>query len=447
MDADELWVAEQFAATELGDARRSRRACRLALGMVQAPGKGIPVQTQSWGDCKAAYRLLHCADVKRDALLQPHLEHTRSVAAQMPVTLFVQDTTTLDFSQMEQAHGYGPIGNHAGSGLFAHNLLALTPSGQVLGLAAQLCWARRAGVTHKRTETRTQRYTRANKESEVWPKVLEAVGQVPQGCRWISIGDRGSDSFDYWSRAVSLGWQCLSRIFTNRRTAHNGHLLTQARALPVQGRLQLHQRARPGQAARTLHLNLAWREVQVLPTRNDPALAGLPPLAASVVRCWDARNDVEWLLLATWPINSFDDAAQCVLWYEQRWSIEEFHKCLKSGCNIERSQLKQAHAVEALLGFCSVVAVRLLALQRVARCCTDEAAAAHVDEDHLTVLCAKRNVEPQALTVQGYLREVARLGGFLARTHDGDPGWQTLWRGLTLLDAWVDGYQLAKKCG
>jgi hypothetical protein len=71
----------------------------------------------------------------------------------------------------------------------------------------------------------------------------------------------------------------------------------------------------------------------------------------------------------------------------------------------------------------------------------------HVDEDHLTVLCAKRNVEPQALTIQGYLREVARLSSFLARTHDGDPGWQTLWRRLTLLDAWVNGYQRAKKCG
>jgi hypothetical protein len=165
--------------------------------------------------------------------------------------------------------------------------------------------------------------------------VLEAVGQVPQGCRWISIGDRASDSFDYWSRAVSLGWQCLSRIFTNRRTAHHGHLLTQARALPVQAQLQLHQRARPGQAARTLHLNLAWREVQVLPTRNDPALDGLPPLAASVVRCWDARNDVEWLLLATWPISNFDDAAQCVLWYEQRWSIEIDQSCClrKSQCH------------------------------------------------------------------------------------------------------------------
>ncbi len=24
---------------------------------------------------------------------------------------------------------------------------------------------------------------------------------------------------------------------------------------------------------------------------------------------------------------------------------------------------------------------------------------------------------------------IARLGGFLARKHDGNPGWQTIWRG------------------
>ena len=68
--------------------------------MLQAPGKGIPVQMRTWGDCKAAYRLLHCAAVTR-ALLKLHFQHTRAAAAEMPVTLFVQDTTTLDFTQME----------------------------------------------------------------------------------------------------------------------------------------------------------------------------------------------------------------------------------------------------------------------------------------------------------------------------------------------------------
>ena len=36
---------------------------------------------------------------------------------------------------------------------------------------------------------------------------------------------------------------------------------------------------------------------------------------------------------------------------------------------------------------------------------------------------------PGDLTLREFWRAVARLGGFLARKSDGEPGWQTLWRG------------------
>lgn len=67
------------------------------------------------------------------------------------------------------------VGN-GGSGLLVHSLLALTPEGQVPGLGTQHVWARPPGPTHKRTETRAQRQARPDKESEVWPRLLEAVG-------------------------------------------------------------------------------------------------------------------------------------------------------------------------------------------------------------------------------------------------------------------------------
>lgn len=448
---DELWIAQQFGQADLGDARRSRRAQQLGLSMLQAPGSGLPKQTETWGGLKAAYRLLHCEDVTREKLMQPHFEQTLAAARAQPVTLFVQDTTELDFSQMEHAEGFGPIGDNRGSGLLVHSLLALTPEGQVLGLGTQHSWARPLGPPHKRTETRAQRQVRPNKESEVWPKLLEAVGTVPTDQCWVSVGDRGSDSFDYWTRAVAIGWHCLSRIFTDRRTADNNHLLTKARDLPAQSQIVVDQRARPGQAARTLHLNLAWDTAQVLPPRNNPTLAKHPVLTVSVVRCWDDQHKVEWLLLATWPVNSVDDAAQCVQWYGQRWSIEEFHKCLKSGCRMESSQLKQAKAVDVLLGFCSIVSVRLLALARLARLRPDEPASKHIEPTYLTVLCAMRKLNPATLTVRGYWREVARIGGFLARTLDGDPGWKTLWQGLIELEhwilAWTNGYENGRRSG
>ncbi|MCA9091489.1 MAG: hypothetical protein KDA90_22985 [Planctomycetaceae bacterium] len=42
-----------------------------------------------------------------------------------------------------------------------------------------------------------------------------------------------------------------------------------------------------------------------------------------------------------------------------------------------------------------------------------------------------------------FIREVAGLGGFLKRKHDGQPGWQTSWHGWQYLMKLAEGYQLA----
>ena len=40
-------------------------------------------------------------------------------------------------------------------------------------------------------------------------------------------------------------------------------------------------------------------------------------------------------------------------------------------------------------------------------------------------------------TVGQFYREVAKLGGFLARKSDGEPGWITIWRGWEKLNVYV----------
>jgi hypothetical protein len=42
------------------------------------------------------------------------------------------------------------------------------------------------------------------------------------------------------------------------------------------------------------------------------------------------------------------------------------------------------------------------------------------------------------------LRGVAWLGSFLARKSDGEPGWQTIWKGWFILMILVEGYELAQ---
>lgn len=63
----------------------------------------------------------------------------------------------------------------------------------------------------------------------------------------------------------------------------------------------------------------------------------------------------------------------------------------------------------------------------------------------ITILAAKLQ-RPAAnfTTNRDFLRGVAQLGGFLARKSDGEPGWQTIWKGWFVLMILVEGCELAQ---
>ena len=72
------------------------------------------------------------AEAIRDAHHQATLERARPHA----IVLALQDTSTLNYSTHPQTQGLGPIGSHSEKtiGLLLHSTLAVTPSGQPLGL-------------------------------------------------------------------------------------------------------------------------------------------------------------------------------------------------------------------------------------------------------------------------------------------------------------------------
>jgi len=47
------------------------------------------------------------------------------------------------------------------------------------------------------------------------------------------------------------------------------------------------------------------------------------------------------------------------------------------------------------------------------------------------------------MTVGTFWTEVARLGGYLARSQDGPPGWRTIWKGWLSLQTLLEGVHLA----
>ena len=149
--------------------------------------------------------------------------------------------------------------------------------------------------------------------------------------------------------------------------------------------------------------------------------------------------------------------------YAARWWIEEYHKALKSGVGVEESQLGCGYRIESLVAVLAIVAVRLLNAKWLARTRGAEASvlvslrdetqlaeerdanravlAAVFGREALTMLAARFGEPAGGWTHQRALVAVARLGGFLARKHDGLPGWQTIWRGWQRLMWMCDGLE------
>ena len=132
--------------------------------------------------------------------------------------------------------------------------------------------------------------------------------------------------------------------------------------------------------------------------------------------------------------------------YEQRWLIEELHKAMKTGCQLEDRQYESAHCLEGVAGITSVLAVRLLALKQLARSAPQTPAADAVPREWLRMLETLR--QRPLPTIRDFVRHLAGLGGFLMRKGDGEPGWITLWRGTQKLTiALQTQAAIKRKCG
>ena len=145
------------------------------------------------------------------------------------------------------------------------------------------------------------------------------------------------------------------------------------------------------------------------------------------------------MLLTSLPSETFEDAWQTIEDYEHRWLAEEYHKVIKSGCSIEKHALRSADRLEPLIALTTVIGTRLFQLKLIGRKQKDVLARKFVPAKWLKALkLAEPQLKTAQLTVYQFFRELAKLGGFLARKGDGEPGWETTWHGYKKLHSHLD---------
>jgi hypothetical protein len=171
------WATTQFSTAQLHDCRRTARLVKLATQIAGDPSSSLPRATETWGDLKAAYRLLDRPEVTFQAVATPHWNGTRA-QADGDRFLIVDDTTEIDYGSTRQAKGLGPVGRGTGRGFLLHSALVVDPREEyVVGLAGQVLFHRRPVP---KGETAAQKRLR-DRESAVWANWSARPPRRPSG--------------------------------------------------------------------------------------------------------------------------------------------------------------------------------------------------------------------------------------------------------------------------
>lgn len=173
-----------------------------------------------------------------------------------------------------------------------------------------------------------------------------------------------------------------------------------------------------------------WMQRIELPAGKGKTVA----VTSIVAREFDAPagiKPIEWRLLTNRVAVSLDDAIELIDGYRARWEIEMLFNILKNACRVEALQLSAIGRLERALALFMVVAWRIAHLMRLGRTAPDLDAELFFDPDEIRGAYQLTSVkQPAKPSLNEVLRLIARLGGFLGRKSDGEPGVKTIWLGL-----------------
>lgn len=440
------WAEQEFGAIRLWDNRLKRRLFRIAEDSFSRCEGSLPERAQDHAATMAAYRFMRNPRINMHQILDAHRQATLARCLRHPVVLAPQDTTYLNYSALQATEGLGPIGTtvNGPQGLVLHNALAFTPTGVPLGVMAADCWARDP-------EQHGRRRQADERESRKWIEGYQTLSEIQRErpeTMFVSVCDREGDFFDLLAEAAKPGGAKLLvradamrhnavSLEGSKTTANLWEIMAQQ---PMAG-IKVEPIPRQGnRKAREAHLEVRFSQVVIHPPQRLKA--------ADPVRCWavylkerettQGATPIEWMLLTTVPTHTLSDACERSRWYAMRWRIEEFHRTLKSGCNIEDRQLGTATRIETCLAIDMVVAWRIFYMSRLARETPDAPCTDFFSEAEWRTLYSTHFKTPLPPLYVPTLREMvswlAKLGGHLGRKSDGHPGTETLWRGLQKLE-------------
>ena len=445
-----VWANNEFGSAELGDARRTRRAVRIAADLISSVGASISSTCGNSG-AQAVSRFFSCDMVTDETTLENHrirsVDRCKDAAGRV---LAIQDTTCLDFSSHKSLEGLGPTSTSKDAlGIMMHSVLLTDDRKLPLGVLGLRLWCRDVQLHGQKVQRRSR--CTMDKESVKW---LWGLNQVSErlsdiGKEVVLIGDRESDLYDLFASERPANVQLLVRMCQNRCVETDDEqtcMLDAVKKADVRGRYDLHVQSQN----RTAHLEVRSCRVWIRPPNGRRLQNGNMPCIWAVevaeLDCSEGVEPLHWILLTTLDADNLELAKYVARCYSARWTIEEFHRTLKTGCQVERLQFETLARLRPAIAMLCVVAQQVMFLTKYARSAGDAPASRVCTEEErdtaekwvLTYKYATYSIE----TVRDYVRAIGFIGGFHGRKHDGEPGVKSIWQGIRDLTHLVAGRRM-----
>ena len=388
------WAEKEFGDAALGDKRLTKRLVKIAAAKAARPGLSCAKTVESnWAETMGFYRFVEHPDeeaLNMEGILESHRRRTIRRMQSCRIVLCIQDTTDLDYSANASCEGLGVIGKNQtqteSRGLRLHSTLVTDAAGLPLGILRASCYA---PLLRPERRGKDGRYIPVEqKESYRWIEgqadIARAASELP-GVQVVSIADREGDFYEHFSAHQSTsGIELLIRAKNNRAVDEQTKMFEAVEQMPVRGQMRAHlgprsQRPKEGRRAARASRRRRDADVQVryMPVNLRPPRHGLsakkPPIQVWLIHVQESdpppgvEDPINWYLLSTMPIDSFDAAAQCVRWYCLRWRIEDWHRVLKSGCRVEDVRLKTVGRLKRAIAIDMVVAWRIMLMSLLGR--------------------------------------------------------------------------------
>jgi Transposase DNA-binding/Transposase Tn5 dimerisation domain len=456
------WAQQEVGQAQLGHAARTKRLVQVVEDLTAHPAESVPQACEDWAATKGAYRFWDNPHVEAAAIRRAQIESTLARCQGQELILAIQDTTDLDYSTHPATRGLGHLQGKRTKGklpqgLKVHSVLAVSQEGVPLGLLFQQVWVREEETPSEEEKVHRRHRSIEEKESGRWLQAQQAIQEACEpGQRVLTLADREADLYDLFAQPRPVGKELLIRAKHDRRVktesqAEAGQLWERIRQTPAAVIVAFEVPRTHEHKARSTKLAIRFATLTIAAPRPKKNHAVWKPLPLQVVLAEEVdppagETPVSWLLLTTMPVTGYEEAVQVVLWYSFRWLIERYHYALKSGCRIEELQLETMQRLERALATYCIVAWRLLWLTYEAREAPESSCELVLQKEEWQALYATIHqtliLPEQPPTLHEAVGWIARLGGFLGRKSDGEPGVKVIWRGLRRLDDIVATWQL-----